>query len=133
MQYLWPHRKTLQVELSSGLIRMGREFQRSLGVPDDRVEWMQRDIVEVPIQGADLVYLYRPARPYAEGNTLYRAIAAMLSKARRPLAVISVADCLERFLNRDFSALYRNEHISVFVNEAFRAQGGTSRKLHLPE
>jgi len=58
LQCLSPHRKTLQVELSSEMIRIGRLFQEALGISADRVEWIHDDIVNASIEAADIVYLY---------------------------------------------------------------------------
>jgi len=121
MQYLYPHRKTIQIELSSSLIKTGRGFQKILGIPDDRVAWLKTDIRDADISGADFVYLYRPVRPYGEGNDLYRSIAEKLSAITKPVVVISVADCLGRFLDGKFLTLFHNEHISVFRASDIRA------------
>jgi len=110
-----PHAGTLQVELSSELTRMGRLFQEALGMARDRVRWINRDMMDVHLDGVDFVYLYRPAKPLGGGNLLYRAIADKLSSTPGPVTVLSVADCLGRFLGREFSVHYENDLLTCFV------------------
>lgn len=115
MQYLYPHRKTILVELSSSMVETGRMFQEALGISEDRVAWVNSGIMDADFSDADFIYLYRPVRPHGKGNDLYRLIAERLALMQRPLVVISVADCLGRFLDESFNTLYENEHISVFT------------------
>jgi len=117
LQYICPHRKTLQIEISSELIRIGRIFQQALGISADRVEWIHDDIVNVSIEDADFVYLYRPAKPLDSGNELYQAIAQKLSAGNKPLVVFSVADCLAKFLDKRFSIFYTDGHLTCFVKK----------------
>ncbi len=117
LQRLYPHRKTVQVELSGEMIRVGRIFQCALHIGDDRVEWLNDDIVEVPLKPADFIYLYRPARPSGSGTEVYRRIAARVAESDRPLVIFSVADCLGRFLDRSLSVVYSNGHLTCFRRE----------------
>ena len=114
LQSLSPHRKTLQVELSSEMIRTGRIFQEVLGISADRVEWIHDDIVNVSLETADIVYLYRPARSSPNGRELYRAIARKLASVPKPLTVFSIADCLGQFLDERFSLFFTDGHLTCF-------------------
>lgn len=115
LQRLAPHRRTLQIELSSGMVEAGRVFQEALGIPEDRVEWFNSDILEATFERADFIYIYRPARPTAGGNALYRAVAERLLRSDRPWVVMSVADCLGRFLEGGFPVFYEGDGITVFA------------------
>jgi len=114
LQYVSPHRKTLQVELSSEMIRTGRLFQEALGISADRVEWIHDDIVNVSIEAADIVYIYRPARTSLNGREFYRAIARKLASVPKPLMVFSIADCLGQFLDKRFSLFFTDGHLTCF-------------------
>lgn len=117
LQRLYPHQRTLLIELSSELIRIGRMFQHVLGISADRVEWIHDDIINVSIEAADFVYLYRPAKPLDSGKELYQAIARKLSAGNKPLVLFSVADCLTTFLDERFSILYTDGHLTCFVKK----------------
>jgi hypothetical protein len=114
LQRIRPHRKTVQIELSKELIRMGRMFQKALGISDERVEWVNEDMAEASVDEADFVYIYRPAKPHGGGNELYRTIADKLAASPGPLVIFSVADCLGRFLDKQFSVFYTNGHLTCF-------------------
>jgi hypothetical protein len=117
LQRLCPHRKTIQVEISSEMIRVGRIFQRSLGISADRVEWVHDDIVNAAIEIADFIYTYLPVKPIEEGKEVYEAIAHRLGGMKKPLIVFSVADCLSKFLDGQFSIFYTDGHLTCFVKE----------------
>ncbi len=114
LQYLYPHKKTLQIELSSEMIRIGRIFQEALGIRKESVEWINDDIINVSLKGADFVYVYRPARPSDSGREIYRAIASKLAAGHKPLIVFSIADCLAEFFNDRFSVFYTDGHLTCF-------------------
>lgn len=116
-QCLYPHRKTLQIELSSELIRVGRIFQKILGISDDRIEWIHDDIVNVSLEDVDFIYLYRPVRPLEGGREVYHIISKKLSAINKPLIIFSVADCLAEFLDERFSIFYSDGHLTCFVKE----------------
>jgi hypothetical protein len=118
LQRISPHLRTMQVELSAEMIRVGRVFQQALGIGEDRVQWVHGDIADVSLEAADFIYLYRPARPHEGGNELYRKIALKLASLGKPLVILSVADCLFRFLDEDFSMLYENEHLACLIKRA---------------
>ena len=117
LQCLSPHRKTIQIEISSEMIRIGRIFQQALGISDDRMEWIHDDIINVSIKTADFIYIYLPAKPLEGGKEVYEAIANKLRMMNRPLVVFSVADCLAKFLNGQFSIFYTDGHLTCFVKE----------------
>jgi SAM-dependent methyltransferase len=115
LQRMRPHRKTMQIELSAEMIRVGRMFQNALGIGEDRVEWVHGDIANAPLDAVDLVYLYRPAKPHEGGNELYREIARRLNAIEKTMVVISVADCISKYLSKNFSVLYSNEHLACLI------------------
>jgi SAM-dependent methyltransferase len=117
LQRLYPHKKTLQIEISSEMIRVGRIFQNALGISDDRVSWVNDDIVNVALESVDFVYIYRPSRPSGSGRDLYRAIALKLAAVPKPLVVFSIADCLSEFLDERFSILCTDGHLTCFRKE----------------
>jgi len=117
LQRLYPHRKTLQVELCGDMIRVGRLFQRVLGIGKDRVEWLHDDILNAPFETADFVYIYRPSNPVGRGRDFYRQIAGKLAAATKPLVVLSVADCLAEFLDGCFSVAHSDGHLTCFLRK----------------
>jgi len=76
MQFLFPHRKTVQVEISSRMVEAGRALQSWMGIPEERVEWIVEDVSRVSPASMDFVYLYRPVRPTGEGSRFYESFAA---------------------------------------------------------
>ncbi|MBT3223642.1 MAG: hypothetical protein HN348_31610 [Proteobacteria bacterium] len=114
LQYLFPHKKAVQIEISSRLTEVGRQLQSWMGIDDDRVEWLDRDIMEVSPTKMDFVYLYRPVRPIAEGKLFYEQFAAALETAPREVVVFSVADCLGSFLSPAFERFFHDGHLSCF-------------------
>jgi hypothetical protein len=117
LQCLYPHRKTLQIELSSELIHIGRIFQKILGINDDRIEWVHDDIINVSLESVDFIYLYRPVRPLEGGKEVYHAIANKLAVINKPLVIFSVADCLAEFLDERFSTFYSDGQLTCFVKK----------------
>ena len=117
LQCICPHQKTIQIELSSEMIRVGRLFQQALGLSAERVEWIHDDIVNVSIEAADFIYVYLPAKPLDGGKEIYEAIAHKVSTIKRPLVIFSVADCLAKFIDSRFSVSYTDGHLTCFVNE----------------
>jgi len=117
LQRLCPHRRTIQVEISSEMIRVGRVFQRALGISADCVEWVRDDIVNASIETADFIYTYLPVKPIEGGKAVYEAIARKLGAMKGRLIVFSVADCLAKFLDGQFSIFYTDGHLTCFVKE----------------
>ncbi len=116
LQCLYPHRKTLQIEISSELISVGRIFQKILGISDECVEWIHDDIINVSLEDVDFIYLYRPVRPIEGGREVYHIISKKLSTINKPLIIFSVADCLAEFLDERFSVFYSDGHLTCFEN-----------------
>ncbi len=112
-QILDPHRKTIQIDISSRALDIGRRLQGWLGIPDERVEWIAADVLDVPPRGMDFIYLYRPVRPEGEGRRFYERFAAELTKARG-VTIFSIADCLGPFLPPGFEEFYSDGHLTCF-------------------
>lgn len=103
MQALHPHRLTVQIEISSRMVAIGRVLQRWLEIPPRRIAWAVADVVDVRVRGIDLVYLYRPLKPDTEiGAAFYRRLASDLVAQPEAVTVLSVADCLRALLPVDF-------------------------------
>lgn len=115
LQRLYPHRKTIQIEIAKEMIRVGRLYQNALGIEEEKIEWINDDIMNASFEEADLVYIYRPARP-VEGLALYRNIAERLKGSDKNITVFSVADCLAPYINDKFTTCYDDGHLKVFVN-----------------
>ena len=95
---------------------MGRLFQKALGIPDERVEWICDDIINVSFQGVDFIYIYRPAKPEGSGLRLYETIAEKLINMRNRVVVFSVADCLYESVKDHFQIIYSDGHLTCFTN-----------------
>ena len=117
LQCLRPHRKTLHIEISSEMIRIGRIFQTALGISNDHIEWIHDDIMNVSFETADFIYIYLPAKPLERGREVYEAIAHKISTMDKPLVIFSVADCLANFLDGKFSLFYTDGHLTCFINQ----------------
>lgn len=115
LQRLYPHRKTIQIEISKEMIRIGRLYQKALGIKDEKIEWINDDIMNAHYEEADLIYIYRPARP-VEGAALYRSIAERLTGLDKKIKIFSIADCLAPLLGKGFTTLYDDGHLKIFVN-----------------
>jgi len=114
LQCIYPHSKTFQIEISTELIRVGKIFQKILGISDDCIEWVHDDIVNVSLKNVDFIYLYRPVRPLEGGKDVYHVIADKLSAINKPFVVFSVADCLAEFLDKRFSVFYSDGHLTCY-------------------
>jgi len=114
VQTLAPHRRTVQVEISSAMIEAGRALQRWLGIEDTRVEWWQADVASVSPAGFDFVYLYRPVRPDGPGRGFYEHVARELDSGPREVVVFSIADCLVDFLPPSFERFFFDGHLACF-------------------
>jgi hypothetical protein len=112
MQWLYPHRKVVQIEISSRLVAAGQALQAWLGVPPDRVEWVTGDITDVSPAGFDFIYLYRPVRPEGPGRAFYEWFAEELERGERPVVIFSVADCLRGFLSARFEVFFSDGHLT---------------------
>ncbi len=124
LQRLYPHKRTLQIELSAEMIRIGRIFQQALGISDDRIEWINDDIANVSFETADFIYIYLPAKPIGGGYELYQSIARKLTAANKPLVIFSIADCLAGFLDKCFSIFYTDGHLTCYSNKRGISKNG---------
>jgi hypothetical protein len=114
LQRLFPHARTVQVEISATMVAIGRRLQGWLGVPAERVQWVVGDVTAFPLAGLDFIYLYRPVRPEGEGAAFYRRLAAELDRAEGEVVIFSIADCLRAFLSPRFEVVYSDGHLTCF-------------------
>ena len=114
LQKLYPHRKTVQIEISSEAIAIGRRLQCWLEIAEDRIEWIVGDVLDYPPVNVDFIYLYRPVRPEGEGIRFYETFARAVSESRTEVTIFSIADCLRDFLPPDFERFYYDGHLSCF-------------------
>ncbi|MEK6775351.1 MAG: hypothetical protein AABY87_00545 [bacterium] len=116
-QYLYPHKKTCQIELSSRMIESGRRLQSFMGIPGQKVEWIHKNVIEVQPADFDFIYIYRPVRPEGRGKAFYESFARDLDQVRHPVTIFSIADCLKDFLGRRFRIFYDDGHLTCFTNQ----------------
>ena len=114
LQYLDPHVRTIQIEISSEMIAIGRTLQRWIGIPERRVEWVVGDVLDHTPEGLDFIYLYRPVRPDGEGRRFYERFAETLRGSDQPVVIFSIADCLRSFLPPSFEVFYSDGHLTCF-------------------
>jgi hypothetical protein len=114
LQKLYPHRKTIQIEISSEAVDIGRRLQRWMDVDERSVEWIVGDVLDHPPVNVDFIYLYRPVRPVGEGTRFYETLADTVSQSPTEVTIFSIADCLKDFLPRDFERFYYDGHLSCF-------------------
>ncbi len=115
LQILYPHRKTIQIEISSDMVELGKQLQAWLGIPTDRVEWRAGDVCDEAFDGIDFIYLYRPVRPATDkGRAFYTRLAKTLDEAPGEVVVFSIADCLRDFLSPRFEMFYTDGHLTCF-------------------
>jgi len=115
LQWLDPHEKTIQVEISSRMVEIGKTLQAWLGIPADRVEWVSGDVCDHPLDGIDFIYLYRPVRPTTDrGRVFYERLAGTLDHAAQEVIVFSIADCLREFVSSRVEVFYHDGHLTCF-------------------
>jgi hypothetical protein len=114
MQVLYPHRCTVQIEISSRMVESGQVLQGWLGIEPGRVRWMVGDILDVSPAGMDFIYLYRPVRPMGEGRRFYERFGTELSRDAKPVVIFSIADCLGPFLPEGFEVFYGDGHLTCY-------------------
>ena len=114
LQKLYPHRKTIQIEISSEAIAIGRRLQRWLEIAEDRIEWITGDVLDYPPVNVDFIYLYRPVRPVGEGRRFYETLARTVAESPTEVIIFSIADCLRDFLPPDFKPFYHDGHLTCF-------------------
>ena len=120
MQFLYPHTRAVQIEISSRMVDAGRHLQRWIGIDEERVQWIVGDISDVSPEGMDFIYLYRPVRPAEGGKVFYEEFAQKLELVSHPVVVFSVADCLGGFLSGSFHVFYDDGHLKCFRNQSLR-------------
>lgn len=113
-QKLYPHKKTIQIEIASKMIEAGRELRRWLGIPAEKVEWLCGDVIDHSPAGIDFIYIYRPLKPEGPGRAFYERFAAELERQPKPQVIFSIADCLRDFLPPSFEVFYSDGHLTCF-------------------
>jgi hypothetical protein len=116
LQRLYPHRRTVQIEISNQMVEAGKDLQQWLGIDEQRVEWVVGDVLDHAEMKADFIYLYRPVRPEGEGRLFYEHLSRELNRADREVVIFSVADCLGQFLSEQFEVVYGDGHLTCFRN-----------------
>jgi hypothetical protein len=114
MQWLHPHRLTIQIEISQKMIEIGRRLQAWLDIPEDRVEWVCGDVLDASPAGMDFIYIYRPVRPVGEGLKFYEKFGAELARTTHPVVIFSIADCLGPFLPDHFDVIHGDGHLTCY-------------------
>ncbi|NOZ86327.1 MAG: hypothetical protein GXP49_08665 [Deltaproteobacteria bacterium] len=114
LQTLYPHKLTIQVEISRKLVLAGRDLQEWLGIPDDRVDWQVKDLFEFSLPEVDFIYLYRPLKPRDKGMDYYKRLARTIKCAGRDVTIFSIADCLYDFLDFPCQVLYDDGHLKCY-------------------
>lgn len=116
LQKLHPHRKTIQIELSSKMVMAGRHLADWLEIEPECVDWRVGDIRNYSPEHVDFIYLYRPLRPTGKGIPFYEELARNLDKATHRVSIFSIADCLGPFLSKKFHKFYDDGHLTCFEN-----------------
>jgi hypothetical protein len=114
LQKLYPHARTIQVEISHRMVEIGKRLRQWLGIPGHRVLWQVDDVMNASIEGIDFLYLYRPVRPHGPGRAFYERVAAELEASDRQMVIFSIADCLRDFLPDTFETFYNDGHLRCF-------------------
>lgn len=113
-QYLYPHHRTLQIELSAKMIQVGKLYQQILEIPEDRVIWINDDIINTSLDEVDFLYLYRPSKPFGDGIKLYEILIQKLESGSKSQVIFSIADCLKDFLDSSYKIFYDDGHLTCF-------------------
>jgi len=114
LQVLYPHARTVQIEISSRMKDIGEGLREWLGVPPSRVEWVVDDVLNVPATGYDFIYLYRPVRPEGPGREFYTRFAREVESETKPPVIFSIADCLRDFLSDRYEVFHGDGHLTCF-------------------
>jgi hypothetical protein len=115
LQYLYPHEKTIQIEISERMLEIGKRLQAWLGIPAEKVEWVAGDVCDQALDGMDFIYLYRPVRPSTEkGRAFYENLAELLGRSHGQMVIFSIADCLRGFLPPGAEIFYNDGHLTCF-------------------
>lgn len=130
-QSLYPHRKTTLVELSMNMIERGKRLQSLMQIPEERVDWVHKNVLDVSPLDFDFIYIYRPVRPDGRGREFYERFADALDQARHTVTIFSVADCLKDFLGSTFRIFYDDGHLTCFSNKGLYGTGPGEGKSSL--
>ena len=114
LQLLYPHAKTVQIEISSRMAEIGESLREWLSVEADRVEWIIDAVLNVSATGYDFIYLYRPVRPEGVGRDFYTRFAREVEGEEHPPVIFSIADCLRGFLSDRYEVFYGDGHLTCF-------------------
>lgn len=114
LQKLYPHARTIQIEISSRMVAWGKELQEWLGIEPGKVEWVAGDVLEHSPAGIDFIYLYRPVRPEGKGRRFYENFADELAATNEPVVIFSIADCLASFVEDSCEIFYSDGHLTCF-------------------
>ena len=114
MQVLYPHAKTVQIEISARMKEIGEDLRKWLGVASDQVEWIVDDVLNVPATGYDFIYLYRPVRPEGPGRDFYTRFAREVESEETPPIIFSIADCLRDFLTDRYEVFFGDGHLTCY-------------------
>ncbi len=114
LQVLYPHRRTVQIEISERAAAIGQALQEWLRVPEERIEWKVADVLDTPATGYDFIYLYRPVRPEGPGRDFYTRFAREVESETVPPIIFSIADCLSEFLSDRYDVFYGDGHLTCF-------------------
>ncbi len=114
LQRLYPHKKTVQIELSSKMVESGKELQSWLGIDRDRVEWIVGDVAAYSPKEIDFIYIYRPVRPVGTGIDFYKNFSIQLRQSQKKTILFSIADCLADYLE-GFETFYSDGHLTCFM------------------
>jgi hypothetical protein len=114
LQRLYPHAKTVQIEISSEMREIGEGLREWLGIDRNRVEWIVDDVRNISASGYDFIYLYRPVRPDGPGRDFYTRFAHEVEADDNPPIIFSIADCLRDFLSDRYEVFYGDGHLTCF-------------------
>ena len=89
-------------------------FQAALEIPEEKIQWINDDILNIDLANIDFLYLYRPSKPIKSGITLYENLKIKLNNRSKPLTIFSIADCLKDYLNSDYKEFYNDGHLTCF-------------------
>lgn len=114
LQHLYPHARTVQIEIAGRMAEIGEGLREWLDIPLDRIDWRVADVLEMPASGYGFIYLYRPVRPEGRGRAFYERFAREVEAEDRPPVIFSIADCLRDFLSDRYEVFYRDGHLTCF-------------------
>jgi len=114
LQILYPHARTVQIEISARMAEIGDALRAWIGVPSDRVQWITDDVLNFTAAGYGFIYLYRPVRPEGPGRGFYTRFAQEVESEETPPIIFSIADCLRDFLSDRYEVFYGDGHLTCF-------------------